>query len=33
VIRALKDHGDDALRLPVSAVMTAPVVTVSPKPR
>lgn len=30
VIRALKDHGDDALRLPVSAVMTASVVTVTP---
>ncbi len=30
VIRALTAHGEDALRLPVSAVMTAPVVTVSP---
>jgi CBS domain-containing protein len=30
VIRALAAHGEDALRLPVSAVMTAPVVTVTP---
>jgi CBS domain-containing protein len=31
VIRALAAHGEDALRLPVSAVMTAPVVTVTPE--
>jgi len=31
VIHALKEHGEDALRLPVRAVMTAPVVTVGPE--
>jgi CBS domain-containing protein len=31
VVHALKANGEDALRLPVRAVMTAPVVTVSPE--